>query len=661
MEPRRCMLCGAVVGEGISYCYDCRSKATDSRRTERIRDEVPEANLTRVEIDGIVGHGTVIDPSFKGDASTFVPDRLQANGYRVLRLSVNATLSEIHQAAVGMRRAALLGIMGPAEDEVPALGPIPRTEADVRTALGRLGNPAQRLTDRLFWFHRQSCPQDPAQPGSKPVVRSEWDETAGYHDRALHGLFGAFSAGFHDAGVAVWVQALREWHGVVSDDDYWALSLAVEEVGAFEPAALPSEVDALRDGAVGLAAEPLVGAARDALAREDTSTASRIMGALDELVDTGLWVATAKQDIASPAVERVRALCRTVNEELASKVVREQDAGERNKEPCDTALERFRSEIEPALDRVLRLVDSNHEAAQQSREEAARCLSEIATHYTWADDFITSEKLREEALSLARDTLGTIRIEEGLAQIREAARQQRLFGALTPISSAPSLRTINGFGFALYGNSDFDPATHSYATTYYFVALFVPIFPIGRYRVISVGQEYRFLGKLPLRKADRWHLGIAAPAIVALILGGIISSSQNPSSSSVPATSSDSGYTTGAQRSELADLKAQIESGRSRSAMLKTQLQPVIDELTSLNARIEALAAELKRLAALHKSGLEIDIDDYNARVETHNSLLSRHRALIATNRSDLQTYEDLEKQDSALVERYNALVGSSR
>ena len=132
-----------------------------------------------------------------------------------------------------------------------------------------------------------------------------------------------------------------------------------------------------------------------------------------------------------------------------SKIVREQDAGERNKTTCDAELKRFRAEIEPELQKVIQLVAAGPQAAQESREEAALCLSGIATDYTWADDFIASEKLHEEALKLAHDTLGTIRIEHGLAQIREAARKQRVFGALKPISSAPSLRTFNGFGFTL--------------------------------------------------------------------------------------------------------------------------------------------------------------------------------------------------------------------
>jgi hypothetical protein len=382
-------------------------------------------------------------------------------------------------------------------------------------------------------------------------------------------------------------------------------------------------------------------------------------------------------------------LCRAIREECGSRIVREQDAVEGNKSACDAALGRFRGEVEPALDGVMQLLTPEHEGAQQSREEAALCLSGIATDYTWADDFIASEELHEKALKLAQDTLGAIRVEHGLTQVRESARKQRVFGTLKPISSAPSLSTINGFGFTLYGRSDYDPETSSYAATRYFVALFVPVFPVGRYRVIDMGgKQYRFFGKLPFRNADRWHLGIAAAAIAAMILSSVISPSQNSSSSYAPSTSSNYGpnsYSPRApstsperptdpigvatepqstkqrsydsRKTQLSSLKAQIEAGRSRMSMLESKLQPVMDELNTLNARMKPIASELKSLKRQHDAGLQIDIDDYNEKVNTHNDLLNRHRALIAVNSSDFQLYDELAEKDKVLVAQYNALV----
>jgi hypothetical protein len=277
-----------------------------------------------------------------------------------------------------------------------------------------------------------------------------------------------------------------------------------------------------------LAAEAFVVGARDALARNDTATVRRILDALKALANTGPWAAHAQDNIAAPMLEHFRKLCGAIREECSVKIVREPNAAKRNKSACDAALKRFRTEIQPELERTIQLVSPDHQVAEQSREEAALGLCGIAIDYTWADDFIGSEQLHKEALQLAHGTVGAIRIEHGLAQVREQAKQQRVFGALTPISSAPTLYTLNGVGFTIYGRSDYDEDSRSYVATYYFVVLFVPILPVCRYRVISVEDgKYRFLGKVPLRKADRWHVGIAAAVILALIFGGTVNSSQN--------------------------------------------------------------------------------------------------------------------------------------
>ena len=158
-------------------------------------------------------------------------------------------------------------------------------------------------------------------------------------------------------------------------------------------------------------------------------------------------------------------------------------------------------------------------------------------------------------------------------------------------------RTINGFGFTLYGNSDHDPETRSYATTHYFVALFVPIFPIGRYRVINMGGNgYRFLGNSRSARpiAGTWHFddGDSRPypwwhdelkSELGLLPRTLHDSTRQAATSDYPAI-------------PAADLKAQIDSGRSRMALLKTQLQPVIEELTSLDAQMETLKASSNHL-----------------------------------------------------------------
>ena len=603
--------------------------------------------------------------------SVCAPDWLKINAYRVLRIPAGASLSEVHKAATSMRRSVRLGAVSATEADITVLGEIPRTEADIRVATGRLENPSQRIFDRLFWLHSIDSAVS-VRPGGL-------DTTLWNHDQALRAIFAAFETGFDEAGIWAWARALRAWHQVASDEGYWGRSLEFEHEGDFEPAAFPSEIDELRYKAVELAAEPLIMAGRDALARNDAAIVRLVLFTLDQLADTGLWVSAAQQDIASPAIESFRKLCRTVRDDFSSRVVREQDKAKQNKSVCAAEIARYRKDVEPELNRIIQLLPPGYEGALEAREEAALLLSAIATDYTWADDFITSETLREEALKLAENTLGAIRIEDGLEHIRASARQQRVFGS--PISSAPALGTFNTVGCTLYGSSDYDPETKSYATTHYFVALMLPLLPLGRYRVINVGgNTYRFLVKLPFRKADRWHLGIVLSGVAAMILFGMINSNQSQSytpstttssSSASPAgqnaDSSTSDTTSGnatsssqstSETSELSDLRKRIEAGRTRMTALETQLQPVSDELDSLTARIKPLEAEIKALDQQHAEGMEIDRDRRNSLYNEYEPLFKRRRALFEANSSDFKVLDDLGKADKEMMEQWKALGG---
>ena len=92
-------------------------------------------------------------------------------------------------------------------------------------------------------------------------------------------------------------------------------------------------------------------------------------------------------------------------------------------------------------------------------------------------------------------------------------------------------------------------------------------------------------------------------------------------------------------------------------SMLESTLQPVIDELNTLSARLKPITSELDSIKRRHDAGLQIDIDDYNEKVNTHNGLLNRHKALIAVNSRDFQLYDELAKKDKVLVAQYNALL----
>jgi hypothetical protein len=354
----------------------------------------------------------------------FVPDYLKSNAYRVLRLSASSNYSKVHQASAIMRRAAKLGLVNGAEADMPVLGKISRTEADIQTAISRINNPVQRLRDRLFWFYLTPELLDAKTNSHMMETFGDNPEAVAAlnHDKALHVLLAAIRSGMDEAGVQLWIRALQAWHQIVSDDSYWSLTLGLEERGDFEPAAFSSEVDALRDEAVELAAEAFLVATRSALARNELPTVRRVMDALQNLIETGPWVAHAQDNIISPTFEQFQKLCGDIREECGKRIVREQDASARNKPICDEALRRFRGEIEPALDRLGQIIPPDHHFSGQSREEAARCLCSIAIEFTWAGDFVGSEILAANAVRLAGDTVTAMYIQDCLVKIQKNKR-----------------------------------------------------------------------------------------------------------------------------------------------------------------------------------------------------------------------------------------------
>lgn len=91
-----------------------------------------------------------------------------------------------------------------------------------------------------------------------------------------------------------------------------------------------------------------------------------------------------------------------------------------------------------------------------------------------------------------------------------------LNGEIKPIKSAPSLFTINGCGFKLYGKSGFDHQSGSYMTTHFLTLVYFPLLPLARYRVISDdGYNFIFLGKGKFRAFEWMYAGI----FVALLVG----------------------------------------------------------------------------------------------------------------------------------------------
>src|SRR5262245_4579357 len=92
------------------------------------------------------------------------------------------------------------------------------------------------------------------------------------------------------------------------------------------------------------------------------------------------------------------------------------------------------------------------------------------------------------------------------------------FPELRPITRVPSLSTVNGIGTALHGSRDHDEETGTYVKTHWFTFLFVPVVPLGAYRVADApGGGWYFLGRVPLARGLRlWNLVL----VLGMLVGG---------------------------------------------------------------------------------------------------------------------------------------------
>lgn len=345
-----------------------------------------------------------------------------------------------------------------------------------------------------------------------------------------------------------------------------------------------------------------------------------------EVAERTLEDANALEEIAerrkfSHLLDQISDICKSVIESC------EQDPSSANKDAQKVI------DAAPSLVANLTSQKATSEIVSQGKDELALTLMHCAVTYgNKTEKWKPCISILEKALEYSSSQEVTERIEKNLKIVQN---NERLFGDLKKISSAPSLSTINGFGFKLYGSTDHDQETNSYLSTYYFVALFIPIFPICRYRVIQSRKGYSFLGKAPLRSFDKWHLSISLALIALFIFMGIINSEstnriESSVNRSVPTTSRS--YNNTSTRSSL---EREIEQGKAQAVEMETQLEEMDSRLEEMERRMQSY--EMLDMA-----------DEYNALVPSFNSVVGERNDLY-------EEYQNLIDEVNAKIKRYNS------
>jgi tetratricopeptide (TPR) repeat protein len=81
------------------------------------------------------------------------------------------------------------------------------------------------------------------------------------------------------------------------------------------------------------------------------------------------------------------------------------------------------------------------------------------------------------------------------------------FPDMRPLKIAPSMTSLLGCGFRLYGARNHDVDTNSDVRTHYFCLFFLPVLALGAYRVTPAGPAWSYLGRLPVSELGKINGG----------------------------------------------------------------------------------------------------------------------------------------------------------
>jgi hypothetical protein len=584
------------------------------------------------------------------DAAT--KDLFRRNAFRVTRLPVDATSRDVAKRAEKLKVFAELG-QDPHPNAAFPLRPSPTVE-DIRQAIQNLKDPEKRLVDEFFWFWPESFGQSRSDPAIQALEKGDLDSAAEiwmskrkdpiegavathnlaliYHISALDWenlcLGREIDAKRREEVTEYWKAALYRWGRAATNERFWE-KLAARIGQLNEPNLTTGFAKRMRVTLPAALAKINAELAIELAESGKVELALLHIQLMREISGGQAQAEKIPELVLAPARKRV-----------SEQILRARSGAAKDPRDAVTAAR----ELLKGARKTLALVDLFFDEDSSFRndvfdEVAEACNQLVLTYHKATNDNETCLEFLKIVLPFAVSQELREQIEKGIRTLAENIetihRDKKFYGNLRPISSAPTLGTIlYGIGFTLYGSTDVDETNGSYLATYYFCFFLIPIFPICRYRVISEGNRYRFLGKTSLRTRDRWHIAVFIGLIIGLIIW--IAANQPSTPSSNPPDSSTGYRVPSSTSSLLAAEKAEIESEKLRVQALDNEvedlgreierqraylnLDPEADEVqvNVFNTKVRRYNVLLQE-AQMAEAALSQRINDYNARVRAHN------------------------------------------
>ena len=593
-------------------------------------------------------------------------DLFRHNSFRITGLAVDATAREVIRHADKLKMLVELGQAPHAKNNAHPLDPPPSVD-EIREAIQKIKDPEQRLIDEFFWFWPEEFGRSDSDPALQALAKGDtktaneiWrkkinDDSYGIvakHNLAVAFYLIALDLGHLAIGKTIseesrrkisdtWKSSVRKWERIQDDDKLWEkVSDRIRQLN--EPSlttgfarrmrtALPEALNKINaDLILGFAESGKLEIAKDYVAfiRETDQRHNGFKNAAE-------YVLLPTRNL--------------LKEQISQAVV----CGEANPREAATVARDLLKQSRHALDLFDLFLGENSDERNELYDEVAVICNRlpIAYHKATGDNktcieilrlvlpFVTSNELRKQ-------------IEENISVLNknlEVEKENEIFRNLSPIKAAPELRTINGIGLTLYGSTDTDPRTGSYLTTYYFVFLMIPLFPICRYRVTRNGSSYRFFGKAPLRTCDKVHIAITIGLIILAIV--MMSSSSSGSSYSqstyTPSPAQSTSYTQPTPTAPAVVSSGnsdgntyRVPSGVSSSLDLeKAGIEADRAALNQLDDQIDALGRQIETDRLYLDKTSQYAVDEFNAKVDRYNTLSRQGKVATAAFNARVDSY----------------------
>lgn len=606
------------------------------------------------------------------------PELYQNNAFRVLGLPVNATLREIERHRKKLEMMAKLDIesSGRKEEGYLPLDPPPDRDS-IRQAMEHLREPEKRLIDEFFWFwplKTDSSKDKALELLSKQKIDEAlniWKKNekegccVSTHNLAVFHHLAALDMEKDSTGETLsgeeldrcqllWKSAFEEWRKLLEDVKFWGL--LTDRIRVLNDPRLTSET--ARDIYSSLPKALLLINAKLAVraAEEDKDTVKRHIQLMKQSDFEERTIKDVLHEVASPIRERIKILCAPVTHKA-----------EENPQQVNQLLRSLLEKTMPWLQAIDILLPNSSVVRETLHDEVAETVRSCTVIYgnetaNWKECLW----LIEQTLKIAIGTSLRINLRKDQGHIKKIIKDEEIFGNLKPIDKAPTLGSVFGLGLHVYGHTDIDVDTKSYLTTYYFTVLAIPLFPLCRYRVIPTAGGYSFLGKVPLRTFDKWHLAISV-AVIAIIALSIMFSSESGYSSSSPYSNYKPNYrktygtknnysdtTTYEPKYGSQTLLSEINTSKANLKKMEAELQEMDSSLETLSIRLKTLKTRIDGYESDAARGAYVNEYSYKEAINSHNELVTQSNNLLTSRQTKYTNYEQEFNRINEMIDRYN-------